>query len=104
MHARQIRRDAWASVRGIGFASHLAHLDLRKGLTTPQVRTVLDEITRELARVGRAQYRRVLLLLEQHDLVLERHADDVARLLLVTERVRLPRERGDERAVGRGGV
>ena len=47
---------------------HLHHLDLGEGLAAAQVRAVLDQVARELARVRRRQHRRVLLLLEHHTL------------------------------------
>mmetsp|Transcript_63940 Transcript_63940/g.170562 ORF Transcript_63940/g.170562 Transcript_63940/m.170562 type:complete len:428 (-) Transcript_63940:805-2088(-) len=98
--ARDLGEVDDARLRRVEQKEHLHHLDLGVGLVGLQMGAVLDDVLRQLARVGRGQDGRVLLVLQEHDLVLERHADLVAGLLLVAEGVRLASEGGDEGAVG----
>ena len=79
---------------------HLHDLDLGVGLALGQVGAVVDDVARELAGVRRDEHARVLLLLEHHDLAVERQADAVSGLEIVVELVRLAGEGADVAAAG----
>eukprot|EP01136_Pigoraptor_vietnamica_P014061 Opistho-1_new@55794 len=87
-----------AAVAGHEGHDHLHHLNLGKGLAGAHVLALADQIAHQLAGGARAQLRRVILLVEDARLAVERHAIAVD-LFLHVRHVRLPAKHDEGSAV-----